>query len=81
MDNKKLRCGIYAYTEIKTKRKNYEKKLLILQLATHKNAIGVVLGATIEHATCMLLAVVGRKHAHIQDLTTHSCYNWSVSFP
>lgn len=32
---------------------------MILQLATHKNAIGVAVGATIGHTICTSLAVVG----------------------
>lgn len=32
---------------------------LILQLATHKNAVGVAVGATIGHTICTSVAVVG----------------------
>jgi Ca2+/H+ antiporter, TMEM165/GDT1 family len=31
----------------------------MMQLATHKNAIGVAVGASIGHTLCTLLAVVG----------------------
>lgn len=38
---------------------NFWQEFLVLQLATHKNAVGVAVGATLGHTICTSLAVVG----------------------